>query len=273
MAHQLTSTDSGFSNKRSEASKEKFLGRMERQIPWQRLVSVIEPYYLKEGNGRPYPLMTMLRMHCTQQWYSLSGPAMEDTLYEIVSIRLFAGLSLDRPIPDHTTIMNFRHLLERYNLACTIFDEVVNWLSDAGVLIKEGSLIDATIIEAPNSTKNKAGARDPEMHHTKKCHQWPLGGVDARTGITHSLTTTAANVHDLNQAEHLLHEEEAFVFADSGYRGAEKRAELKDVKADWYIAAIPSKVKVLKSIRASIKCYWILSIRRRAFGQKLNILS
>jgi IS5 family transposase len=252
MDHQLTFADSEFSHKRRQTRKEKFLGRMEKLIPWQRLVTIIEPYYPKAGKGRrPYPLMTMLRIHCLQQWYSLSDPAMEDALYEIASMRLFAGLSLDRPIPDHTTIMNFRHLLERHNLARTIFDEVVRWLSDAGVLLKEGSLMDATIIEAPNSTKNKAGTRDPEMHQTKKGNQWHFGlkahiGVDARTGVTHSLTTTSANVHDLNQAEHLLHGEEAFVFADSGYRGAEKRDALKEVKVDLYIATIPSKVKALK---------------------------
>lgn len=145
----------------------------------------------------------------------------------LLFMRLFAGLSLDRPIPDNTTIMNFRHLLERHNLARTIFDEVVRWPSDAGVLLKEGSLMDATIIEAPNSTK-----KGNQWHFGLKAHI----GVDARTGVTHSLTTTSANVHDLNQAEHLLHGEEAFVFSGSGYRGAEKRDALKEVKVDWYIA-------------------------------------
>ncbi len=118
MDHQLTFADSEFSHKRRQTRKEKFLRRMEKLIPWQRLVTIIEPYYPKAGKGRrPYPLMTMLRIHCLQQWYSLSDPAMEDALYEIASMRLFAGLSLDRPIPDHTTIMNFRHLLERHDLA------------------------------------------------------------------------------------------------------------------------------------------------------------
>ena len=225
---------------------------MEKLIPWQRLESVIDPHYPKAGKGRkPYPLPTMLRIHCMQQWYSMSDPAMEDALYEITSMRLFAGLSLDGAIPDHTTIMNFRHLLERHGLARQIFNEVSTWLSEAGVLIKEGTLLDATIIEAPSSTKNKAGERDPEMHQTKKGNQWPFGmkahiGVDARTGLTHSFTTTAANEHDLNQAEHLLHGEEGFIFADSGYRGADNREKLKEVEADWHIAEIPSKVKELK---------------------------
>jgi IS5 family transposase len=193
----------------------------------------------------------MLRIQCMQQWYNLSDPAMEDALYEIASMRLFAGLSLDKAIPNHTTILKFRHLLERHDLARQIFEEVKQWLSEAGVLLKEGSLADATIIEAPSFTKNKAGARDPEMHQAKKGNQWHFGmkahiGVDARTGITHSFSTTATNEHDLNQADQLLHGEEAFIFADAGYRGAEKREELKDVSADWHIAEQPGQLKILK---------------------------
>ena len=252
MSQQLTFADSEFDSKRRQTRKEKFLGRMEKLVPWQRLESVIEPHYPKAGNGRrPYPLMTMLRVHCMQQWYSMSDPAMEDALYEIASMRQFAGLSLDNPIPDHSTILKFRHLLERHNLARKIFDEVSDWLAEAGVLVKEGSLMDATIIEAPSSTKNKTGERDPEMHQTKKGNEWHFGmkahiGVDAKSGLTHSFTTTAANEHDLNQAEHLLHGDESFVFADAGYRGAQKRDELKDIEVDWHIAEQPSKVKALK---------------------------
>ncbi len=225
MDQQLTSADSEFSNKRRQTRKEKFLGRMDKLIPWARLEAVIEPHYPKAGKGRrPYPLSTMLRIHCMQQWYNFSDPAMEDALYEIASMRLIADLSLDKAIPDHSTILKFRHLLEQHDLARQIFDEVNQWLSEAGVLLKEGSLIDATIIEAPSSTKNRTGERDPEMHQTKKGNQWHFGlkahiGVDARTGITHSFTTTAANEHDLNQAEHLLHGDEAFIFADAPKNG------------------------------------------------------
>ncbi len=252
MDHQLTFADSEFNQKRRRTRKEIFLGRMDKLIPWKRLESIIEPHYPKAGNGRrPYPLSTMLRIHCMQQWYSQSDPAMEDALYEIASMRLFAGLSLDKPIPDHTTIMNFRHLLERKKLARKIFKEVNQWLTDAGVLLKEGTLVDATIIEAPTSTKNKSGERDPDMHQTKKGNAWHFGmkahiGVDARTGITHSFTTTAANEHDLNQAGLLLHGDEQFIFADAGYRGAEKREELKSVSADWHIAERPGKIRALK---------------------------
>lgn len=294
MDQQLSFADSEYRNKRHRTRKEKFLARMEKLMPWKRLEAVIEPYYPKPGNGRrPYPLSTMLRIHCLQQWYTLSDPAMEDALYEISSMRLFAGLSLDKPIPDHTTIMNFRHLLEKHNLGRQIFDDVNQWLTDAGVILKEGTLMDATIIEAPSSTKNKTGERDPEMHQTKKGNQWHFGlkahiGVDARTGLTHSLTTTAANEHDLNQADKLLHGEEAFVFADAGYRGIEKRESLQDKKVDWYIAERPGKVRVLinteylkASIRAKvehpfriIKCqFGFIKVRYRGLMKNDNKLS
>lgn len=252
MDHQLTFADSEFNGKRRKTRKELFLARMEALLPWAMMLEVIEPVYPKAGNGRrPYPLDTMLRIHCMQQWYSLSDGAMEDALYEITSMRLFAKLSLDQAIPDRTTIMNFRHLLEQHQLARQLFDAVNQWLSDAGIMMKQGTLVDATLIEAPCSTKNKRGERDGEMHQTKKGNQWYFGmkahiGVDAKSGLTHSLETTAANEHDLNQVGNLLHGEEAFVFADAGYQGAENREELADVKAQWAIAMRPGRLKELK---------------------------
>ncbi|WP_368195904.1 IS5 family transposase [Aeromonas sp. R2-2] len=249
MNHQLTFADSEFNGKRRKTRKELFLARMEALLPLAMMLEVIEPVYPKAGNGRrPYPLDTMLRIHCMQQWYSLSDGAMEDALYEIASMRLFAKLSLDQAIPDRTTIMNFRHLLELHQLARQLFDAVNQWLSDAGIMMKLGTLVDATLIEAPCSTKNK---RDGEMHQTKKGNQWYFDmkahiGVDAKSGLTHSLETTAANEHDLNQVGNLLHSEEAFVFADAGYQGAENREELADVKAQWAIAMRPGRLKELK---------------------------
>ncbi|MBW3760699.1 IS5 family transposase [Aeromonas jandaei] len=225
---------------------------MEALLPWTIMLEVIEPVYPKAGNGRrPYPLDIMLRIHCVQQWYSLSDGAMEDALYEIASMRLFAKLSLDQAIPDRTTIMNFRHLLEQHRLARQLFDAVNQWLSDAGIMMKQGTLVDATLIEAPCSTKNKRGERDGEMHQTKKGNQWYFGmkahiDVDAKSGLTHSLETTAANEHDPNQVGNLLHGEEAFVFADAGYQGAENREELADVKVQWAIAMRPGRLKELK---------------------------
>lgn len=193
---------------------------MDALLPWSRMLEVIDPVYPKAGKERrPYPLDTMLRIHCMQQWYSLRDGAMEDVLYEIPSMRLFTKLSLDQAIPERTTNINFRHQLELHQLVRQLFD--------------------ATIIETPNSTKNKRGERDPEMHQTKKAHQWYFGmrahiGVDAISGLTHSMSmeTTPANEHDLNQVGHLLHGEEEFVFSDAGDLGAENRDELADVKVE-----------------------------------------
>ncbi|MFQ2270238.1 IS5 family transposase [Aeromonas enteropelogenes] len=252
MSHQLTFADSEFNGKRRKNRKEIFLSRMDTLLPWSRMLAVIEPVYPKAGNGRrPYPLDTMLRIHCMQQWYNLSDGAMEDALYEIASMRLFAKLSLDQAIPDRTTIMNFRHLLEQHQLARQLFEAVNLWLSDAGIMMKQGTLVDATLIEAPNSTKNKRGERDGEMHQTKKGNQWYFGmkahiGVDAKSGLTHSLETTAANEHDLNQVGNLLHGKEEFVFADAGYQGAEQREELANVEAEWAIVMRPGKLRELK---------------------------
>ncbi|WP_416415989.1 IS5 family transposase [Klebsiella pneumoniae] len=279
MSHQLTFADSEFSTKRRQTRKEIFLSRMEQILPWQNMVEVIEPFYPKAGNGRrPYPLETMLRIHCMQHWYNLSDGAMEDALYEIASMRLFARLSLDSALPDRTTIMNFRHLLEQHQLARQLFKTINRWLAEAGVMMTQGTLVDATIIEAPSSTKNKEQQRDPEMHQTKKGNQWHFGmkahigvdaksglthslvkkgnqwhfgmkahiGVDAKSGLTHSLVTTAANEHDLNQLGNLLHGEEQFVSADAGYQGAPQREELAEVDVDWLIAERPGKVKTLK---------------------------
>nr|WP_234932773.1 IS5 family transposase [Aeromonas caviae] len=232
MSHQLTFADSEFSSKRRQTRKEIFLSRMEQILPWQNMVEVIEPFYPKAGNGRrPYPLETMLRIHCMQHWYNLSDGAMEDALYEIASIRLFARLSLDSALPDRTTIMNFRHLLEQHQLARQLFKTINRWLAEAGVMMTQGTLVDATIIEAPSSTKNKEQQRDPQMHQTKKGNQWHFGmkahiGVDAKSGLTHSLVTTAANEHDLNQLGNLLHGEEQFVSADAGYQGRHSASEL-----------------------------------------------
>lgn len=252
MEQQLGFSELDLRKSLHKTRRELFLDKMEALIPWGRLVALIAPHYPKAGNGRrPYPLESMLRVHCLQQWYNLSDAATEDSLYEVASMRRFSRLSLDQAIPDHTTVMKFRHLLEKHALGRQIFDAINQYLEESGLLMKEGSSIDATIIEAPCSTKNKLNQRDPDMHQTKKGNQWHFGmkahiGVDVKTGLTHTFTTTAANVHDLNEAHQLLHGEEKHIFADSGYRGAQKREELKDVSADWYIADQPSKVKKLK---------------------------
>ena len=235
MSHQLTFADSEFSTKRRQTRKEIFLSRMEHILPWQNMTAVIEPFYPKAGNGRrPYPLETMLRIHCMQHWYNLSDGAMEDALYEIASMRLFARLSLDSALPDRTTIMNFRHLLEQHQLARQLFKTINRWLAEAGVMMTQGTLVDATIIEAPSSTKNKEQQRDPEMHQTKKGNQWHFGmklhiGADSQTGLVHSASVTAANVHDRHQVPHLLHGRETRLYGDSAYRGKEQRERLREL--------------------------------------------
>lgn len=252
MSQQFTFADSEFSSKRRQTRKEIILSRMDNLLPWSQLLDVIEPFYPKAGNGRrPYALETMFRIHCMQQWYSPGDEAMEDALYEIASMRQFAHLSLDKAIPDRTTIMNFRHLLEKNKLTRQLFKTVNQWLTDSGVMMTQGTLVDATIIEAPSSTKNKKNERDPDMHQTKKGNEWHFGmkahiGVDAKSGLTHTLVTTAANQHDLNQLHNLLHGDEEFISGDAGYQGAEKREELKEKDVEWLIAARPGKVRVLK---------------------------
>jgi IS5 family transposase len=248
---QMSFSDAEYGTKRKQTRREKFLAEMDQVIPWQRLGKRIEPFYRKTGGRPPYPLSVMLRIHLMQHWYGLSDPAMEDALYEITSMRQFAGLSLSTGrIPDETTILNFRHLLEEHQLGQALFNEVRGFLDDHGLLLKSGTIVDASLIDAPSSTKNKEGKRDPEMHQTRKGNQWYFGmkmhiGVDDMTGVVHSLVSTAANVNDVTQAGHLLHGEEERAFGDAGYQGVEKRPEHKDRQIDWHIALRPGKRRAL----------------------------
>lgn len=251
---QLGFSDYEQSTAKKRTKREKFLADMEQVVPWPALIDLIEPHYPKSGSkgGRPaYPLATMLRIHLMQQWYSLSDPAMEDALIEVPTMRRFAGIDLlnDR-IPDETTILTFRHLLEKHDLGQQIFETVNGHLKERGMAMKQGTIIDATLIAAPSSTKNKEGKRDPEMHQTCKGRQWHFGmkvhiGVDKDTGLIHSVATTAANVHDLTPAAELLHGEEEVVYADAGYQGIGKRPEMKDQSACFRVAMRPGKRRAL----------------------------
>jgi IS5 family transposase len=179
----------------------------------------------------------MLRIHCVQLFYNLSDPAMEDMLYEIDSVRRFVGLKITGPIPDETTILKFRHLLESRDLGVKLFEEINRHLSSQGLMLKEGTIVDASIVAAPSSTKNQSGQRDPEMHQTKKGNEWYFGmkmhiGVDDELGLVHSLSTSAANVSDIAQAAEVLHGEEQRVYGDAGYQGIEKREEHQDRAVD-----------------------------------------
>jgi IS5 family transposase len=241
---QLSFSDAEYAGKRKKTRREVFLEEMEQVVPWKSLLDVIAPHYPVAGRGRrPYPLESMLRVHLMQNWFALSDPAMEEALYEIASLRAFAHLSLSEPIPDETTILNFRHLLEESDLAEDILAAVNKHLARKGLLLKKGSIVDATIIAAPSSTKNAEGERDPEMHQTKKGNQWHFGmkahiGVDADSGLVHTVTTTAANESDVEQIANLLHGKEEQVWADSGYRGAQARVQRENLQ--WHIAARPS---------------------------------
>jgi len=253
---QLSFSDAEYAGKRKKTRREVFLEEMEQVVPWKVLLKVIEPFYPVAGRGRrPYPLEAMLRVHLMQNWFALSDPAMEEALYEIASLRNFAGLKLSEAIPDETTILNFRHMLEEYDLAEDILKQVNAHLSRKGLLLKKGSIVDATIIAAPSSTKNEQGERDPEMHQTKKGNQWHFGmkahiGVDADSGLVHTVTTTAANEADVEQVADLLHGKETQVWADSGYRGAQTRVARQ---VQWHIAARPSDIAKLPEGRSKAR--------------------
>lgn len=231
--NQLTFGDAEYLGKRKRTRREVFLAEMEQVIPWEVLLALIEPVYPKAGRGRrPYPLATMLRIHLMQNWFGLSDPGMEEALYEIVPLRQFARLPMTGALPDETTILNFRRLLETHELAAQMFDAVNAHLHARGLTLQKGTIVDATIIHAPSSTKNASGQRDPEMHQTKKGNQWYFGmkahiGVDADSGLVHTVTSTAANVADVTQAEHLLHGKEEVLHGDSGFTGVEKRIKRK----------------------------------------------
>ena len=240
-----------YAMKKKLTRREKFLGEMERIVPWSRLIAVIEPLYPKSGRvGRqPIGISKMLRMYCLQQWYGLADEALEDALYDSQALRDFVGIDLSHEsVPDATTLLKFRRRLQENNLTRSLFDEINAHLGEQGLLMRAGTIVDATIIAAPSSTKNEDKARDPEMHQTKKGNQWHFGmkahiGVDAESGLVHSVIGTAANVNDVTQAGALLHGEEADAFGDAGYRGVDKREEAKGPQ--WHVAMQPGKRRQL----------------------------
>ncbi|KJS70763.1 IS5 family transposase [Pseudomonas sp. NP21570] len=255
---QMTFADAEYAGKRKQTRKELFLIEMDQVVPWTGLVALIEPHYPKGEGGRPaYPLMAMLRVHLMQNWFGYSDPAMEEALYETTILRQFAGLSLER-IPDETTILNFRRLLEKHELAAGILAVINGYLGDRGLSLRQGTIVDATLIHAPSSTKNQDGKRDPEMHQTKKGNQYYFGmkahiGADAESGLVHSVVGTAANVADVTQVDKLLHGEENMVGADAGYTGVEKRPEHEGREVIWQIAARRSTYKKLSKRSALYK--------------------
>ena len=220
-------------------------------VPWSELLALIAPHAPRAKTGRPpFELETMLRIHFVQQWFGLSDLAMEEALFETALYREFVGLSSVERIPDRVSILRFRHLLEEHQLAERILATVNATLTDKGLMLREGTVVDATLIAAPSSTKNKDGERDPEMHQTKKGNQWHFGmkahiGVDADSGLVHTVVGTAANVNDVTQASKLVHGEETDVFADTGYQGVAKREETQGINTQWPVAMRPGKRRAL----------------------------
>lgn len=254
---QISLGETGFERKTKRTRKREFLDEMNLVVPWFELVCLIAPHAPSrsaKGGRPPFAVETMLRIHFLQQWFTLSDPAMEEALYDTPVFREFVQLDPGEDhLPDESTILRFRHLLEANELSLQILATINAMLSAKGLLLKSGTAIDATLIAAPSSTKNSTGARDPEMHQTKKGNQWHFGmkahiGVDADSGLVHSVVGTAANVNDVTQAHALVHGEEADVFADAGYQGVAKREETQDIKANWHVAMRPGKRRALDKV-------------------------
>jgi IS5 family transposase len=223
---QTTLASTGFEKYTKTTRRAQFLAEMERVVPWQALCARIEPVYPKAGNGRPpVGVERMLRMYFLQHWFNLSDPAVEEALYDSPTLRAFVGIDLGQePVPDETTVCKFRHLLEQHGLGRTLFDEVTQHLRAQGLAISTGTIVDATIIAAPSSTKNASGTRDPAMHQTQKGRQWYFGmkghfGVDSQSKLIHSVEVTPANIHDSHVLPWLLHGQERRVWGDSAYAG------------------------------------------------------
>jgi transposase, IS5 family len=249
MADQLSFASLDFAAKKKRTKRDVFLAEVASVAPWGALEALIEPYYPKvgpQGGRRPFPLPVMLRIYCLQQWYNLSDPGAEEALYDIHSMRAFCGLELARDaIPDETTILNFRHLLERHDLTKAIFEGVAEHLAAKGALLRGGTIVDATLITASPSTKNKEQRRDPEMSSSKKGNQWYFGmkahvGVDAESGLVHTAGVTTGKVHDAKVMANLVREDDTAVYGDKGYASEEKQRAAEGAGVLW---AVKEKAK------------------------------
>lgn len=251
---QRSFAEIGFDRRPKATKRQRFLAEMDVVIPWARLLSVVDraqPKMTAKGGRPAFPASTMLRIHFMQQWFALSDPGMEEALHDIPAMRAFAGLDIGSDvIPDESSILRFRHRLETLGVAERLLAEVNAVLTERGLLLRQGTLVDATLIAAPSSTKNQDRNRDPEMHQTKKGNNWHFGmkahiGVDAESGLTHTVITTPANTHDVTQAHALMHGSETDVFGDAGYVGIEKREENQATPVTWHIALRPGTRRAL----------------------------
>lgn len=262
--------------------KREFLEQMNKVVPWEVLVGVVEPHWPKSKTGRPpFAIETMLRIHYLQQWFGLSDPAMEEALHDMPVYREFAKLDgvLDR-LPDESTILRFRHLLEKHDLATDMLRIVNDLLAYKGLLLKSGTAVDATLISAPSSTKNVEGKRDPEMHQTKKGNQWYFGmkvhvGADVNSGLVHTVSVTPANVSDINQLPHLVREDDRAVFGDKGYVNNKLKRVARKAGLFWGVSLKASKQHPLteankrfnhkmSSVRARVE--HVFRVIKRQFG-------
>lgn len=253
---QQTLSDFEYSNRKKKTKREEFLDIMNEIIPWDEWVALVEPYYPKGKRGRPpVDLETILRMYLLQIWFNLSDEGVEDAIYDSYAMRKFMGINfLEEQAPDATTLLHFRHLIEKNGIGKLYFDAIKNGLEKCGRIMHGGTIVDATIIAAPSSTKNASRERDPEMHQTKKGNQWHFGmkmhaGVDAGTGYIHTITATAANVHDIDQAAELIREDDTIVYGDAAYLGMEKRDGIRNdphkSAVDYRINLRPGKINAL----------------------------
>jgi IS5 family transposase len=252
MESQPSFTDAEYAQRRRVTRREEFLTAMDELIPWAEWVGLVEPFYYNKARGRrPVPIETMLRMYLLQVWFHLSDEGVEDQINDSYAMRKFMGLDFaQRQVPDATTLLHFRHLIEKHQLGEAMFAGLNRLFEANGWVMRGGSIVDATIIAAPSSTKNATGTRDPEMHQTRKGQQWYFGmkahaGVDAGTGYVHSVSVTAANVHDLDEITNLVRPDDRVVYADAGYQGVEKRG---DVVADEHLSKVEWRVAARKGL-------------------------
>lgn len=258
MSRQASFADLEYASKKRLTRREVFLNEMEAVVPWPALLARLEPHYPKSGRrGRqPMALESMLRIYCVQNWFNFSDRQMEDALYEIESLRRFAGFSgVTAAMPDETTILNFRHFLEEHDLTAALLDEINGHLKAQGLLVSKGSMVDATIIHAPSSTKNQDKARDPEMHQTKKGNQWYFGmkihiGADVDSGAVHTVEVTPANEADINLLPKLLRPEDEVIFADAGYTSDEYKRGSRALGLRW---CVQDKRKAGRNLSSSQK--------------------
>ncbi|HTK63001.1 MAG TPA: IS5 family transposase [Pseudonocardia sp.] len=303
---QPSFTDVEYGNRRRVSRREQFLTTMDATIPWALWVGLIEPHYYRDRPGKrgrkAKPVETMLRMYLLQVWFSLSDEGVEEAIYDSYAMRRFLGLDfVVEQVPDATTLLAFRHLLEKHKLGEKLLEAQNQIFDEQGWIMRGGSIVDATIIAAPSSTKNASGQRDPQMHQTKKGNQWYFGmkahiGVDAGTGYVHSVTCTAANVHDLDEAVNLVRDDDEVVYCDAGYQGAQKRPDIAGDEhlstVQWRVAArkaalkaMPAHDRVMESRKASVRAkvehpflivkrdFGFTKTRYRGIGKNLNHLN